>query len=858
MATGMNYDFLYQPSSSSIHQPHVPGSDPSLATEIMPAPPPLSALPRVNGKGQTIVRAAKSTQRKRASAMGPVVTLSPNIPHEEQYQVAATALQVAPISMDPLLKEESPLDPVELQENTIARKRARLSRQPSVPTPLVTHGSSRQLRNSPLTADGNSVTPEGVTPSQRAATAPITDRELSATAPANSGTLPPTHPRPGRPRGKKSHGLASSTPSSLTPRSASLITRDARPGPNSAVGVKSEPIDDPLFTHVDPPPESFSQHVNGMDEVHANVGPIPTVKIALGRRKGKGKDNVTEVGGDHETDGQNSNNAACECCSLQGGHLVFCDGCPRSFHLLCLNPPLDELKEETWYCQTCIAKRNNIKPPPHKYKLETSTKRVNVHNMFDDLMYNLTYEPPKVFALPEDIRTHFKDATTSNTGAYMDSGDVVRERVNRHGFVEERDPYRLRDRHGALVLCCQCGTSASSSTMDDRTHSSRDFSSRGRPIISCDYCRLHWHMDCLEPPLAVLPANGRKWMCPNHSAHSMPKIRIPKSGSRVVTITKPGQRNNGNIEVIMDSEPIQLNPQAMRAAYEEVKINGQRYRVPEETIVLDFWNKAKRNKRREVSWNPSPGSAPPQAIQTTTPARSAQGVLTPSSSPLTSLSSLSDHEDEDDGLQSVEDGDLRKNDMAAAQLLHSFHIQVRSASSANSVAGETQPTEHSVNTRGSSPLSSILSDDSQDYTERIPSTSKGTSSNSRSPKPPVSRAPTNGIKIIPKAGSFAIRIPASKPVPRPVIQTSPQPKRSMQPHPSPPRSDPVPSSTVGVTSGVNSKASTSSGADLGSTSNSTRTLLDDELSPAEIAKLKKIKELISIKGEEALMKFLRS
>ena len=93
MATGMNYDFLYQSSSSSIHQPHVPGSDPSLATEIMPAPPPLSAFPRVNGKGQTIVRAPKSSQKKRGSAMGTVVALSPIITHAEQQQVAATTLQ---------------------------------------------------------------------------------------------------------------------------------------------------------------------------------------------------------------------------------------------------------------------------------------------------------------------------------------------------------------------------------------------------------------------------------------------------------------------------------------------------------------------------------------------------------------------------------------------------------------------------------------------------------------------------------------------------------------------------------------------------------------------------------------------
>ncbi|QRW15926.1 kinesin-like protein 6 [Rhizoctonia solani] len=747
MATGMNYDFLYQPSSSSIHQPHVPGSDPSLATEIMPAPPPLSAFPRVNGKGQTIARATKSARRN-------------DICHQHashrfaQDPTGRTASDCGdnsagrPHQRGHLSQGRSPEDSVELQENSIARKRARLSRQPSVPTPLPTRASSRQLRNSPLTADGDSVTPEGVALSQRVVTAPITDRETSATAPASPGTLLPTRPRPGRPRGKKSHGATPPSPSSLAPTSTSLTTRDARPNPNSVL---------------------LDQHVNGMDQVRTNVEPMPKVKISLGsRRKGKGKDNVTEAGGDHETDGQHSNNAACECCSLQGGHLVFCDGCPRSFHLLCLNPPLDELKEETWYCQTCTAKRNNIKPPAHKYKLETSTKRVNVNSLFDDLMHNLTCDPPKVFALPEDIRTHFKDVSTSNSGAYIDSGDVVKERLNRHGFVEERDPYRLRDRHGALVLCCQCGTSASSSTMDDRVHSSGDFSNRGRPIISCDYCRLHWHMDCLEPPLAVLPANGRKWMCPNHSAHSMREHGFLAQNSdtqgwrKVVTITKPGQRNNGNVEVIMDSEPVQLNSQAMRVAYEEVKINGQRYRVPEETILLDFWNKVKRNRMYEVSCPGSTSDCP-----SATPARSAQGDLTPSSSPLTSLSSLSDHDDEGESFLNAQDSDRqRKDDIAAAELLHLFHIQARSASSANSAVDETQPTEHSANTYGSSPLSSILSDDSQDCIERAPSRSKGTSSNSR-----LSTLPCPARLLAAAA--------------RPVVRTSPPPPQSAQLHPLP-------------------------------------------------------------------------
>lgn len=46
-----------------------------------------------------------------------------------------------------------------------------------------------------------------------------------------------------------------------------------------------------------------------------------------------------------------------------------------------------------------------------------------------------------------------------------------------------------------------------------------DLSDGGRPILSCDYCPLHWHMDCLDPPMTAIPARERKWMCPNHIEH---------------------------------------------------------------------------------------------------------------------------------------------------------------------------------------------------------------------------------------------------------------------------------------------------------------------------------------------------
>jgi hypothetical protein len=130
-----------------------------------------------------------------------------------------------------------------------------------------------------------------------------------------------------------------------------------------------------------------------------------------------------------------------------------------------------------------------------------------------------------------------------------------------------------------------------------------------------------------------------------------------------------------------------------------------------------------------------------------------------------------------------------------------------------------------------------------------------TSNNLRSLNIPVlqpPRAPANGIKIIPKAGSFAIRIPASKVGPRTTVGISPQPKRPPRRQSSLPRPEPAPSSVAST-----STKPLSATGDL--TSNTTKAPSEeDELSPAEIVKLKKIKELILAKGEDELMKFLRS
>jgi len=55
-----------------------------------------------------------------------------------------------------------------------------------------------------------------------------------------------------------------------------------------------------------------------------------------------------------------------------GGELIVCDSCPRSFHLLCCNPPIydeDALPDGDWFCEDCTAKSESVESTlvsPHK------------------------------------------------------------------------------------------------------------------------------------------------------------------------------------------------------------------------------------------------------------------------------------------------------------------------------------------------------------------------------------------------------------------------------------------------------------------------------------------------------------
>ncbi|CAL1703942.1 unnamed protein product [Somion occarium] len=361
------------------------------------------------------------------------------------------------------------------------------------------------------------------------------------------------------------------------------------------------------------------------------------------------------------------------------GSLVYCDGCPRAYHLWCLNPPMEasDLPEgdSRWFCPACIRRQN---PPP---------KPLASLKFMAPLITHVQTILPSEYQLPLDIRTFFKDVGTSSRGTYVDTSEIKPPRLNRHGQLEDREPYRLKDRNGEPILCFKCGTSAlprgvaaaapaakrarrSTSALASNSESS------GRMIISCDYCHLNWHLDCLDPPLSYMPPWGRKWMCPNHAEQILKlKKRIPRQ-SQPIEVTKPGQFNNGNIEIIHP----ELSPIVQsKVAVDEVLINGRRYRVPERVITMDFWNKA-NGKGEEIE------------VESEVDHEMSSGL----SSPLTELSSLS--EIEETPQPSVPKVGLFDMDELKAALFL-CHLQNQTATSSTESAKHTKDTELDVSER---------------------------------------------------------------------------------------------------------------------------------------------------------------
>ncbi|EME81013.1 uncharacterized protein MYCFIDRAFT_86431 [Pseudocercospora fijiensis CIRAD86] len=296
--------------------------------------------------------------------------------------------------------------------------------------------------------------------------------------------------------------------------------------------------------------------------------------------------------GDDDNEVASENNDFCSACG-GSGYLLCCDGCDRSFHLTCLDPPLEEgAKEldEPWFCFICVARRPAILDSPEK----------PARGLFASLFSGLKKRNPCNFVLPEDIRNFYDGVSTDKNGNFVEamSGKPTR---GKPGYSDDQpDYYKLRDSKGNLVLCYCCGKS------------SQQLAGPKRPIVTCDHCSQHWHLDCLDPPLSNPPAlnqNGRKvvdWMCPLHVDKDLRNIDTAFLSRRRVHVRKPkhprmmetslsrGHVNNGVIDIFEDESD------ASDSEFFDQDDGGIVYKLPEKGIKLDFIDRVKDTRIQQL------------------------------------------------------------------------------------------------------------------------------------------------------------------------------------------------------------------------------------------------------------------
>ncbi|KAI1393579.1 uncharacterized protein F4822DRAFT_17293 [Hypoxylon trugodes] len=304
---------------------------------------------------------------------------------------------------------------------------------------------------------------------------------------------------------------------------------------------------------------------------------------------------------------QDDNDDSCYTCGCDG-ELVCCDGCRFSFHYMCIDPPLEEEPSvDEWYCNECKTRRG---PPPPPYPYEDDEPVI-----FKALLTSLEGKNPSSFRLPEDIRDLFEGVQTGLRGDYEEPV-APKPKTNKKTADEPFDFFKVRNANGP-VLCHHCHRG----------------SMGNRPILPCSICGLNWHLECLDPPLAVPPV-PRTWKCPCHvddilanlperlgPAHRYRKL---KDAPVIEQVYSRGLANNGWIEI--DNDDSDDDDEGWR----QYRGFGHVFRLSEKGIKQDFITNL-RKKRPSANApvsnpNPVPASTSAAAVQASVPTLEEQQV----------------------------------------------------------------------------------------------------------------------------------------------------------------------------------------------------------------------------------------
>lgn len=166
----------------------------------------------------------------------------------------------------------------------------------------------------------------------------------------------------------------------------------------------------------------------------------------------------------------------------------------------------DEVKKEAEEEVVEVTKEQEI---PEQPKIEEKPEELSP---FEELIRVASLLNPKQFELPAEMTEPFPFPGTERVEPIRNGRRVKNKRL-----IE-------LDSHGCVPLpaklCFACRKSC-----------------KRAPLISCDYCSLFFHQDCLDPPMTALPAG--RWMCPNHPQHFIVSFLIFKISNNFYNFFHP-------------------------------------------------------------------------------------------------------------------------------------------------------------------------------------------------------------------------------------------------------------------------------------------------------------------------------
>ncbi|KAK7062094.1 Jumonji superfamily protein [Favolaschia claudopus] len=132
----------------------------------------------------------------------------------------------------------------------------------------------------------------------------------------------------------------------------------APPPASASTKATDDPPESPLTSTSSPlsePPED----ANGKS---ANVRPRYSTRMWSNEQRTPGPSNVSPIlppvfHDKKVTEAKTTTEQSCEICHKKnrGEEMLLCDGCDCGFHMFCLDPPLDAIPKEQWFCYTCLA-----------------------------------------------------------------------------------------------------------------------------------------------------------------------------------------------------------------------------------------------------------------------------------------------------------------------------------------------------------------------------------------------------------------------------------------------------------------------------------------------------------------------